>query len=68
MERIMPEEKDVLGKGLETHLALLILGYQFGARTATCCVPLGLQFTVEASQERSCFNQLSVVWDHLEYS
>lgn len=51
--KIMPEEREVLGKGLETHWDLVTMGYQFGASTAICCVPLGLQFILVASQERS---------------
>lgn len=49
MRRILPEEKEVLGEGLETHLDLVTMGYQCGPSTAIYCDPLGLQLIVVAS-------------------
>lgn len=54
--RTMPEKREALGKGLETHWDLVTMSYQFGASTAIYCVPLGLEFIVVASQERSWFS------------
>lgn len=56
VRRIVPDEKEVLGKGRETQPGSGNLGDQFGTTTAIYCVPLGLQFIVVASQERSWFN------------
>lgn len=50
MERIMLVEKEVLGKGFETHLDLLTLGHQFGASATLYCAALGHQL-----EERPCF-------------